>query len=124
VNTRLAAYFGSCRCSDGYPCRHISIKEDNRYPVHSPLSQRLSRDGTTVEIQIYDDGKDGWLLEVVDEFGNSTVWDESFLTDDAALAEALNWYLRYSLSLRDVEELFAERGLEADHTTIWRWVQC
>jgi IS6 family transposase len=35
----------------------------------------------------------------------------------------VRWYLRYSLSLRDVEELFAERGLEADHTTIWRWVQ-
>ncbi len=35
----------------------------------------------------------------------------------------LRWYLRYSLSLRDVEELFAERGLRADHTTIWRWVQ-
>jgi len=33
------------------------------------------------------------------------------------------WYLRYSLSLRDVEELLAERGLEVDHTTIWRWVQ-
>jgi transposase-like protein len=28
---------------------------------------------------------------------------------------AVRWYLRYSLSLRDVEELFAERGLEADH---------
>jgi len=37
---------------------------------------------------------------------------------------AVRWYLRYSLPLRDVEELFAERGLEADHTTIWRWVQC
>src|ERR1700687_1301645 len=36
---------------------------------------------------------------------------------------AVRWYLRYSLSLRDVEELLAERGLEADHTTIWRWVQ-
>jgi transposase, IS6 family len=36
---------------------------------------------------------------------------------------AVSWYLRYSLSLRDVEELFAERGLAADHTTIWRWVQ-
>jgi hypothetical protein len=35
----------------------------------------------------------------------------------------VRWYLRYSLSLRDVEELFAERGLAADHTTIWRWVQ-
>jgi IS6 family transposase len=36
---------------------------------------------------------------------------------------AVRWYLRYSLSLRDVEELFAERGLAADHTTIWRWLQ-
>jgi hypothetical protein len=27
--------------------------------------------------------------------------------------------LRYSLSLRDVEELLGERGLEADHTTVW-----
>jgi IS6 family transposase len=25
--------------------------------------------------------------------------------------------------LRDVEELFAERGLATDHTTIWRWMQ-
>jgi IS6 family transposase len=36
---------------------------------------------------------------------------------------AIRWYLRYSLSPRDVEELLAERGLEADHTTVWRWVQ-
>ena len=36
---------------------------------------------------------------------------------------AVRWYLRYSLSLPDMEELLAERGLEADHTTIWRWVQ-
>jgi len=59
-------------------------------PVHSPLSQRLARDGTAVEIEIYDDGEGGWLLEVVDEFGNSTVWDDAFPTDSAALAEALN----------------------------------
>jgi transposase-like protein len=36
---------------------------------------------------------------------------------------AVRWYLRYSLSLRDVEELLTERGLRADHTTVWRWVQ-
>ena len=36
---------------------------------------------------------------------------------------AVRWYLRYSLSLRDVEELLTERGLAGDHTTIWRWVQ-
>jgi hypothetical protein len=33
------------------------------------------------------------------------------------------WYLPFSLSLRDVEELMAERGLFVDHTTIWRWTQ-
>jgi hypothetical protein len=36
---------------------------------------------------------------------------------------ALRWYLRYSLSYRDVEELLAERGIAVDHVTIYRWVQ-
>lgn len=33
------------------------------------------------------------------------------------------WYLRYSLSYRDLEEMMSERGLSVDHTTIYRWVQ-
>ena len=36
---------------------------------------------------------------------------------------AVRWYLRYSLSYRDVEELLAERGIAVDHVTIYRWVQ-
>ncbi|MET0520748.1 MAG: IS6 family transposase [Jiangellaceae bacterium] len=32
-------------------------------------------------------------------------------------------YLRYNLSYRNVEELLAERGVEADHVTVYRWVQ-
>jgi transposase-like protein len=36
---------------------------------------------------------------------------------------AVRWYLRFGLSYRDVEELLAERGVEADHVTIYRWVQ-
>jgi transposase, IS6 family len=35
----------------------------------------------------------------------------------------VRWYLRYSLSYRDLEEMMAERGLHVDHTTIYRWVQ-
>jgi len=35
----------------------------------------------------------------------------------------LRWYLRYSLSYRDLEEMMIERGLSVDHTTIYRWVQ-
>jgi len=44
-------------------------------------------------------------------------------TEPALILCAVRLYLRYSLSLRDVEELLEERGLEADHTTVWRWVQ-
>ena len=35
---------------------------------------------------------------------------------------AVRWYLRFGLSYRDVEELLAERGVEVDHTTVFRWV--
>ena len=36
---------------------------------------------------------------------------------------AVRWYLRFALSYRDVEELLAERGVEVDHVTIYRWAQ-
>ena len=36
---------------------------------------------------------------------------------------AVRWYLRFGLSFRDVEELLAERGMQVDHVTIFRWVQ-
>jgi transposase, IS6 family len=36
---------------------------------------------------------------------------------------AVRWYLRFGLSYRDVEELLAERGIEVDHVTLYRWVQ-
>ena len=36
---------------------------------------------------------------------------------------AVRWYLRYGLSYRDLEELMAERGIEVDHVTVYRWVQ-
>jgi len=36
---------------------------------------------------------------------------------------AVRWYLRYGLSYRDLEELLAERGIEVDHVTLFRWVQ-
>ena len=44
-------------------------------------------------------------------------------TEPGIILCAVRWYLRYSLSLRDVEELLEERGLDVDHTTVWRWVQ-
>src|SRR6478672_11469275 len=36
---------------------------------------------------------------------------------------AVRWYLRFGLSYRDLEELLAERGVDVDHVTLYRWVQ-
>jgi transposase, IS6 family len=36
---------------------------------------------------------------------------------------AVRWYLRYALSCRDVEELLAERGIQVDRVSVYRWVQ-
>jgi IS6 family transposase len=35
----------------------------------------------------------------------------------------VRWYCRYQLSYRDVEEMMRERGLDVDHSTVFRWVQ-
>src|ERR1700720_1597977 len=42
--------------------------------------------------------------------------------EDEIIILCVGWYLRYSLSYRDLEEMMAERGLSLDHSTITRWV--
>lgn len=54
-------------------------------------------------------------------FDHSAFVGPRFLPEVIVLA--VRWYLRYGLSYRDVEELLAERGIEVDHVTIYRWVQ-
>jgi transposase-like protein len=43
--------------------------------------------------------------------------------EPTVIMTCVRWYLRFCLSLRDVEELIRERGLSVDHTSIWRWTQ-
>ena len=38
------------------------------------------------------------------------------------ILQTIRWYLKYSLSYRNLEEMMAEGGFEVDHTTIMRWV--
>lgn len=56
---------------------------------HSPLCGNVTRDGETVDVQIYRiaDGDASWSLEVIDAEGGSTVWTDLFETDQAAYAE-------------------------------------
>jgi transposase-like protein len=41
--------------------------------------------------------------------------------DRSVILLCVRWYLAYSLSLRNLEEMMAERGVEVDHSTIHRW---
>ena len=43
--------------------------------------------------------------------------------DREVIVLCVRWYLRYKLSLRDLVEIMAERGLSLAHTTIMRWVK-
>ncbi|MCP5134147.1 MAG: IS6 family transposase [Gammaproteobacteria bacterium] len=36
---------------------------------------------------------------------------------------SVRWYLAYPLSYRNLEEMLAERGVEVDHSSVYRWVQ-
>jgi len=56
----------------------------------SSLNRVVTHDGKTVKIYIYEDGEGGWILEIEDEYKNSTVWEDPFETDGAALKEALD----------------------------------
>jgi transposase, IS6 family len=42
---------------------------------------------------------------------------------DEIIVLCVRWYLRYSLSYRDLTEIMCERNLSIDPSTIWRWVQ-
>jgi hypothetical protein len=55
----------------------------------SPLSGLVTQDGITVSVEIYRvrNSTNGWSLEVVDAERTSTVWDETFATDQDAYRE-------------------------------------
>ena len=42
--------------------------------------------------------------------------------DRSVILVCVRWYLAYGLSLRDLEEMMAERGISVDQSTIHRWV--
>lgn len=53
------------------------------------LSKEITQKGKKVEIRVIGDGEGGWLLEIVDEYWNSTCWDDSFETAQEAMDEGI-----------------------------------
>ncbi|PTB84817.1 hypothetical protein C9927_01645 [Pseudidiomarina aestuarii] len=56
----------------------------------SPLTQTYTQNDQTVQIDIYKSDEHGWILEIVDQDNNSTLWEDHFESDQAALQEALD----------------------------------
>src|SRR3982751_4954027 len=42
---------------------------------------------------------------------------------DEVILWAVRWYLMFPISYRDLELMLLDRGVEVDHTTIFRWIQ-
>jgi len=63
--------------------------ENDHELEHSPLSCRIQHGGTSIVVSIFRIAGSGmgWSLEVTDEAGGSTVWEDTFATDAEALRE-------------------------------------
>ena len=65
-------------------------EEDDYRVIMSPLSQLYEVDGKSVQIDIYTGSDEyDWTIEIVDQYNNSTVWNEVFPTEQKALDEAI-----------------------------------
>ena len=73
---------------NSYTIQPIEILEkdnDRRIRIYNVSS--LPKVSNAVDVEVYQDGEGKWILEVVDEYKNSTVWDEYFSIDQFALDE-------------------------------------
>ena len=55
-----------------------------KYP-ESDITKEIEKDGFKVTIEVYKGDQGGWILEIVDEEWNSTVWDDLFPSAKEAL---------------------------------------
>jgi transposase, IS6 family len=50
-------------------------------------------------------------------------WFKGRQFTDEVILWAVRWYLMFPVSYRDLELMLLDRGVEVDHTTIFRWIQ-
>jgi hypothetical protein len=48
--------------------------------LQSNITKEIEKDGSKVTIEVYKADKGGWILEIVDEGWNSTLWDDLFMS--------------------------------------------
>ena len=78
--------------------------------IESLLDQKYTKDGKSVEIEIYRMPNTAWNVQVVDTFGNSTVWDDEFESD----TEALQFVLA-EIERDGIDEFIGQPGFKITH---------
>ncbi|MBA2291631.1 MAG: hypothetical protein H0W15_04150 [Gemmatimonadales bacterium] len=78
------------------------MDEEEPELIMSRHCQAVRQDGCEVKVHIYRDAHTDWTLEVEDEAGGSTVWDDKFATDDLALREFQDTLAREGISVFQV----------------------
>jgi hypothetical protein len=56
----------------------------------SEISKEIERNGLKVKIEVYRGDNDDWILEIVDEQWNSTIWNEAFSNAEEALKTGIS----------------------------------
>ena len=67
-----------------------TLDDDENDVCDSPLSQIFQEDNEQIDVLTYRLPDSDWTLEVVNQNGTSTVWDETFPSDQEALSVALD----------------------------------
>jgi hypothetical protein len=78
--------------------------------IYSDLQTPYAEGGRSVEIAIYRSADTDWLLEITADDGHSTVWEDPFDTDEAALAEALQ-----ALKEEGIDAFFGDAATPTQH---------
>lgn len=82
-----------------------SIEPDSEELEYSPHSGMHSQDGAQVKVSIYRPvGTEAWSLEVVNQNGGSTVWEDTFPTDNTAYTEFLATLAKEGIELFDFDD--------------------
>lgn len=89
------------------------MTDDEPTIIHSPLERRIEDDGTYIQVHIYrGENEATWILEVVDEEDASTVYDDPFESDQAALDEVVAAIQKYGI------RVYLEDGFPDEEETL------
>ena len=106
------------RSSSQYSAHRLSPSRTQVRHRHYPTRSRCGKPWWT----IFQSLDPGWIgRRRANGSGRRLQGAEQFTAE--VILWAVRWYLMFPISYRDLELMLLDRGVEVDHTTIFRWIQ-